>query len=69
MIHRYQDNCRFCAHYLGGQHCKAFPLSIPADLWSGDNQHRSPYDGDQGIQYAPKQMAMPDADAFLSSNY
>ncbi|MDD5271089.1 MAG: hypothetical protein PHU14_00090 [Methylovulum sp.] len=69
MIHRYQDNCRFCEHFLGGQRCKAFPVAIPDDLWSGDNQHRSPYKDDQGIRYAPKQMAMPDAEAFMSGNY
>lgn len=65
MIHGREANCRFCAHYTGGQACQAFPAGIPGPLWTGDNTHHEPYPGDNGIRYAPKLIEVPDAEIFL----
>jgi hypothetical protein len=51
MIYLAKANCRHCKHYLGGRKCLAFPESIPDALWSGENLHREPYEGDQGYRY------------------
>ena len=62
MIHGYQDNCRFCAHYFENHTCKAFPDGIPEPLWTGENLHREPYPGDQGILYASRKMPFPNVE-------
>jgi hypothetical protein len=33
--------------------CMAFPMGIPDEIFQGDHDHRTPYEGDGGIQYAP----------------
>jgi hypothetical protein len=43
--------CATCAHLIEAGICKAFPKGIPAEIYSGDDQHRTPYPGDHGIQY------------------
>ena len=58
MIHRYQDNCKFCRHYLADQQCQAFPAGILTELWSGENLHRGPYPDDQGYRYEPRDIGM-----------
>ena len=35
--------------------CEAFPDGIPDDIFTGMVDHRSPVDGDNGIQFEPKQ--------------
>ena len=48
--------CIFCAHLsdtVGGQ-CDAFER-IPDEIWNGENDHRKPYPGDHGIQFAPEE--------------
>ena len=56
-----QAACRSCAHYLGvhsvdgserSEHhrCEAFD-QIPREILAGENDHRNPVDGDNGIRY------------------
>lgn len=34
--------------------CKAFPNRIPIEILKGKHDHRTPFEGDNGIQYEPK---------------
>lgn len=43
--------CIVCRHYVGRSKCKAFPKGIPKPILSGKNDHRLPYDGDNGIRF------------------
>lgn len=46
--------CAQCAHHVRGQgvrECAAFPSGIPKVIWNGQNDHRSPFPGDHGIQF------------------
>lgn len=44
--------CLFCAHWNHpGRTCAAFPVRIPDAIWNGENDHRSPVDGDGGIVF------------------
>ena len=53
---------RNCKHLLGIKHdappeenerwtCRAFHDGIPDEIAFGDNEHTTPYPGDNGIQY------------------
>ena len=33
--------------------CEAFPNGIPREIWKGENNHHSPYPGDNGIVFEP----------------
>lgn len=47
--------CNGCRHWIRkpGRKCEAFPEGIPLPIWLGENDHHLPYDGDQGIRFAP----------------
>lgn len=45
--------CAFCKHLtdvVDGT-CAAFPYGIPDEIWSAENNHRAPFEGDRGIQF------------------
>ena len=51
--------CMFCKHYhrnddAEGFRCDAFPEGIPSKFIDGDQEHRSPEEGDHGIQFEIK---------------
>lgn len=45
--------CAACRHWKGNAVCDAFPDKVPDEILKGDNNHRSPYPGDHGIQFEP----------------
>ena len=47
--------CFPCIHlaYNVARQCAAFEY-IPDDIWHARNDHRKPYPGDHGIQFAPR---------------
>jgi len=49
--------CNSCKHFhledIKINSCDAFPEGIPEEIWRGDNDHKKPYPGDNGIQYEP----------------
>jgi hypothetical protein len=59
MIFKAEDRCKFCANYLNEQTCKAFPEKIPEAIWSGEDFHDHPIEGDQGITYQSRHLHFP----------
>lgn len=48
--------CTFCARLNVAQRrrCTAFGTAeIPLEIWEGQNDHRTPYAGDHGLQFIP----------------
>lgn len=51
-----RPQCFRCKHYnlkKGG--CKAFPKGIPQEIRRNEIRHDEPYQGDNGIQFEPKE--------------
>lgn len=45
-------SCRHRATYP--LYCTAFPTGIPAAILGGEHDHKTPFPGDHGVQYTPK---------------
>ncbi|GEM_PF-2746230 len=45
--------CWFCIHHFTGTWgaCSAFPNGIPIDVYVGQRSHKTPIEGDNGIQF------------------
>jgi hypothetical protein len=49
----YSAVCNKCKNYKSGYKCRAFE-EIPNEIWQGKNDHRLPFEGDNGILFSPK---------------
>lgn len=52
-IYEIKPSCATCIHrskILSGS-CLAFPEGIPMEILTGKNDHKKPFDGDNGIQF------------------
>jgi hypothetical protein len=56
--------CTPCRHFRPrqGRTCAAFPArdSIPMPIWLGEHDHRTPYPGDHGIRFEPREVSAAD---------
>lgn len=53
--------CAKCKHYQDDLRCMAFER-IPAEILTGEHDHRKPYPGDNGIQFEPLPERKPPQD-------
>lgn len=54
--HPVSPACSTCKHFIDFSNpprCKAFPGGIPSEILDGDDDHTTPFRGDNGIQYEP----------------
>ena len=45
--------CAKCKHFEFAGMCEAFLEGIPAEILTGEHDHREPYKGDGDIQFEP----------------
>lgn len=50
---RESTQCLECKQYQGFHACRAFPGGIPAAIFTGQHDHRQPFDGDNGVRFDP----------------
>ncbi len=52
--------CNRCRHvYADGLRCKAFRKGIPMEILTGKFDHSTKFPGDHGIQFEPREEALP----------
>lgn len=54
--------CATCAHRMMPPlpvRCAAFPNEVPEQIRNGSHDHRTPFDGDRGIQWTPHPRDLP----------
>lgn len=58
-FHDFEANCHFCLRASDpfNQTCSAFPNGIPKEILTGDNDHKEPVRGDNGILFEEKKEA------------
>lgn len=51
--------CTTCVHRstVHPLFCTAFPDGIPTEICAGEHDHRTPFEGDHGIQYSPRTLS------------
>jgi len=61
---QYSEVCLRCRHFdsrewqaSGQKRCQAFAAGIPRPIWNGQNDHRQPFPGDNGIRFEAIQNA------------
>ncbi|MEM4501026.1 MAG: hypothetical protein QW512_02715 [Thermofilaceae archaeon] len=47
--------CRWFYGYDKYPRCAAFPSGIPREIWDGRLSHDTPYPGDQGYRFEPRE--------------
>ena len=57
-VYCHRENCQWFRGIVGPTEdpvfvCEAFPLGIPEEILSGENEHREPVAGDGGLTYLP----------------
>ena len=55
--------CPICVHYRFDLKCAAFPDGLPAEILTGQHDHRDPYSGDNGVRFERIESPV-DADQF-----
>jgi len=43
--------CEWCRWYIPYRECEAFKDRIPDEIWSGELDHREPFQGDNGFRF------------------
>lgn len=66
-ISMFSNVCSRCQHFdemspFGERKvCRAFSQGIPAEIWTGQNKHTSPFPGDNGIMFEAHKDVKRDA--------
>ena len=69
-VPQYSPVCAFCRHVDRStmRRCAAFAGEIPLEIWTGENTHRAPFPGDQGITFAWADDVTPEVRAQAERN-
>lgn len=62
MTHLGKWVCMGCKHYWHNNRCVAFPAGIPKAIYSGENDHSKPVEGDNGIVFEEEERELDDSE-------